>query len=76
MAFALPRGPLQNDFDPSSDEVNNPLTHGSETFAAYLDLGYQFALIRSLDGYLGLGLGYYRSCLEDHEQDGFLATER
>ena len=68
----------RNDFDPSSrDEVNNPLTHGSETFAAYLDLGYQFALIGSLDGYLGLGLGYYRSYLEDpleRTKDGFLAT--
>ena len=36
----------RNDFDSSSrDKSGNPLTQESETFAAYLDLGYEFALV-------------------------------
>ena len=68
----------RNDFDSSSrDKSGNPLTQESETFAAYLDLGYEFALVGALDGYVGLGLGYYRSYLEDpleRTKDGFLPT--
>jgi opacity protein-like surface antigen len=67
----------RNDFDPSSMDAGNPLTQESETFAVYLDLGYEFALIGALDGYVGLGLGYYRSHIEDpleRKDDGFFAT--
>jgi hypothetical protein len=67
----------RNDFDPSSRDAGRALTQESETFAVYLDLGYEFGLVGSLDGYVGLGLGYYRSYIEDpHErtEDGFFAT--
>jgi len=68
----------RNEFDPSSrDDLGNPLTQESETFAVYLDLGYEFGLVGSLDGYVGLGLGYYRSYIEDpleRNEDGFFAT--
>lgn len=68
----------RNDFDPSSRyDTNKPLTQESRTFAAYLDLGYDFALVGSLDGFVGLGLGYYRSSIQDPSKrtdDGFFAT--
>jgi opacity protein-like surface antigen len=78
--FRLGLGALykRNDFDSSSrDKSGKPLTQDSETFSVYLDLGYEFALVGSLDGYLGLGLGYYRSYVEDpleRSEDGFLAS--
>ena len=69
---------IRDRFDPSSSyDTNKPLTQESKTFAAYLDLGYDFGLVGDLDGYVGLGLGYYRSSIQDplkRSQDGFLAT--
>ena len=68
----------KNEFDSNSwYDKNNPLTQESKTFAVYLDLGYDFGLIGDLDGYVGLGLGYYRTSIQDpskRNQDGFLAT--
>ena len=53
------------------------LSQESETFTVYLDLGYEFALVGSLEGYLGTGLGYYLSRIEDplsRNDRGFYAT--
>jgi|MDSW01.1.fsa_nt_gb opacity protein-like surface antigen len=53
------------------------LSQESETFTVYLDLGYEFALVGSLEGYLGTGLGYYLSHIEDplsRDDRGFYAT--
>ena len=49
----------------------------AETFAGFLDLGYEFNLFGNFDGYLGAGLGYYLSIIEDpesHKDHGFFAT--
>lgn len=53
------------------------LTKDSETFAAYIDLGYEFRLVDSLDGYVGAGLGYYLSRIEDplsRNDEGFFLS--
>jgi opacity protein-like surface antigen len=53
------------------------LTKESETFAVYVDLGYEFRLVGALDGYVGAGLGYYLSRIEDpmsRNDEGFFAT--
>jgi hypothetical protein len=42
------------------------LTGSSETFAGYLDLGYNFSITQSLELYAGVGLGYYLSLIEDN----------
>lgn len=39
----------------------------SETFSGHLDLGYNFPINQSLEGYFGVGLGYYLSFIEDKE---------
>ena len=39
--------------------------HSAETFAGFLDLSYESNLIGNLGGYIGLGLGYYLSIIED-----------
>ena len=41
------------------------LTGQSETFAGYLDIGYDLNVFSSLDAYLGLGVGYYLSLIDD-----------
>ena len=55
MASALVWGPFTKEttlIPVRGISLANPLPRESETFAAYLDLGYEFALIGSLDGYL------------------------
>ncbi len=57
--------------------TGSALTGSSETIAAYLDLGYEVALVGSLEGYAGLGLGYFTSRTDDplnRREDGFFAT--
>lgn len=39
--------------------------HSAETFAGFLDLSYERNLIGNFGGYIGLGLGYYLSIIED-----------
>lgn len=54
-----------------------PFNYQSETFAGFLDLGYEFTIIGNLGGYLGAGLGYYASLVEDPKfriDHGFFAT--
>ena len=49
----------------------------AETFAGFLDLGYEFTLFGNFDGYFGAGLGYYLSIIEDpqsRKDHGFFAT--
>ena len=49
----------------------------SQTFAGYFDLGYEVGFTESLSGYLGAGLGYYLSLVEDpreRKDHGFFAT--
>ena len=49
----------------------------AETFAGFLDLGYETSLWGNLDGYIGLGLGYYLTLVEDpreRKDHGFFAT--
>ena len=51
--------------------------NSSQTFATYLDLGYQLGFTDSLSGYAGLGLGYYLSLIEDpreRKDHGVFAT--
>ena len=51
--------------------------NSSQTFAAYLDLGYQLGFNDSLSGYVGLGLGYYLSLIKDprkRKDHGVFAT--
>ena len=77
--FGLGTSYGRNSFHESSHEKPSmaTLTQESETFTAYLDLGYEFALVGSLEGYLGTGLGYYLSRIEDplsRDDRGFYAT--
>lgn len=56
-----------NSFHKSS-KFHSPLvnlTGQSETFAGYLDIGYDLNVFRSIDAYLGLGVGYYLSFIDD-----------
>ena len=77
--FGLGTSYGRNSFHESSHQKPSmaPLTQESETFTVYLDLGYEFALVGSLEGYLGTGLGYYLSRIEDplsRKDRGFYAT--
>jgi len=77
--FGLGTSYGRNSFHESSHEKPSmvPLAQESETFTVYLDLGYEFDLIGSLEGYLGTGLGYYLSRIEDplsRNDRGFYAT--
>jgi opacity protein-like surface antigen len=49
------------------------LSGSSETFAGYLNLGYNFRITKSLDLYAGVGLGYYLSLIDDN---GDLSTRK
>lgn len=54
-----------------------PLAETSETFAGFLDLGYDASLFGNFEGYLGVGLGYYLSIIKDprrRSDHGFFAT--
>ena len=49
----------------------------SQTIAGYLDLGLRTPIASSLDAYMGVGLGYYLSLIEDprkRKDHGFFAT--
>jgi len=77
--FGLGTSYKRNSFhETAKDKTTSlPLSEESETFAAYLDLGYEFRLVGALDGYIGAGLGYYLSRIEDplsRNDDGFYAT--
>lgn len=77
--FGLGTSYKRNSFHESAKDNSTllPLSEESETFAAYLDLGYEFRLVGGLDGYIGAGLGYYLSRIEDplsRNDDGFFAT--
>ncbi|MDG0964329.1 MAG: outer membrane beta-barrel protein [Opitutales bacterium] len=43
------------------------LTGDSETFAGYLDLGYNLKISNSWDAYFGLGIGYYLTLIDDNK---------
>lgn len=53
------------------------INRSSETFAGFLDLGYEANLFANFDGFIGLGLGYYLSVIKDPRRNldhGFFAT--
>ena len=53
------------------------IDRSSETFAGFLDLGYEANLFANFDGFIGLGLGYYLSVIKDPRRNldhGFFAT--
>ncbi|MGB0354420.1 MAG: outer membrane beta-barrel protein [Opitutales bacterium] len=55
----------------------NPISGHSQTVAGYLDLGLRTPIASSLDAYMGVGLGYYLSLIEDprkRKDHGFFAT--
>ncbi len=57
--------------------VNHPISGHSQTIAGYLDLGLRTPIASSLDAYMGLGLGYYLSLIEDprkRKDHGIFAT--
>jgi opacity protein-like surface antigen len=61
-----------NSFHDTS-KLNSPLkqlTGDSKTFAGYLDIGYSFNIVSRLEAYLGMGLGYYLSLIEDRNNLG------
>ena len=63
-----------NKFVPLNEE---PISGHSQTFAGYLDLGLRTPIASSLDAYMGIGLGYYLSLIEDprkRKDHGFFAT--
>ena len=79
LRFGLGTSFKRNSFHEDAKDKTTGLTMSqeSETFAAYLDLGYEFVLVGALEGYVGLGLGYYLSQIEDplnRRDDGFFAT--
>ena len=54
-----------------------PISGHSQTIAGYLDLGLRTPIASSLDAYMGLGIGYYLSLVEDPRKrkvHGFFAT--
>ena len=60
----------RHSFHDSSKLNVNPfsdLIGDSETYAGYLDLGYEFELSHSLEAYFGIGVGYYLSLIEDNK---------
>jgi len=51
--------------------------NSAESFAGFLDLGYEFQVWGKLGAYIGAGLGYYLSIIEDpreRKDHGFFAT--
>ena len=55
----------------------DPISGHSQTLAGYLDLGLRTPIASSLDAYMGVGLGYYLSLIEDprkRKDHGFFAT--
>ena len=57
--------------------IEEPMSGYSQTFAGYLDLGLRTPISSSLDAYMGVGLGYYLSLIEDprkRKDHGFFAT--
>ena len=43
------------------------LSGDSETFAGYLDLGYNLSISNSWEAYFGIGVGYYLSLVDDKD---------
>jgi opacity protein-like surface antigen len=70
----------RHSLDDSSYEVigvPKSISGHSQTLAGYLDLGLRTPIASSLDAYMGLGLGYYLSLIEDprkRKDHGFFAT--
>ena len=72
----------RHSLDDSSYEVEvigvpKSISGHSQTLAGYLDLGLRTPIASSLDAYMGLGLGYYLSLIEDprkRKDHGFFAT--
>tara|TARA_B100000035_G_scaffold152558_1_gene129976 strand:+ start:1812 stop:2804 length:993 start_codon:yes stop_codon:yes gene_type:complete len=70
----------RHSLDDSSYEViggPDPISGHSQTVAGYLDLGLRTPIASSLDAYMGVGLGYYLSLIEDprkRKDHGFFAT--
>jgi opacity protein-like surface antigen len=65
--------------DSSYEVIGGPksISGHSQTVAGYLDLGLRTPIASSLDAYMGLGLGYYLSLIEDprkRKDHGFFAT--
>ncbi len=67
--IGLGSGYKKNSFHDTSKlyTTSKHLTGACETFSGYLDLGYEFNLVNSIDAYLGLGVGYYLSLIEDNK---------
>jgi opacity protein-like surface antigen len=58
-------------------KIKDTISGNSQTVAGYLDLGLRTPIASSLDAYMGLGLGYYLSLIEDprkRKDHGFFAT--
>lgn len=71
----------RHSLDDSSYEIppvtKQSISGYSQTIAGYLDLGLRTPIASSLDAYLGVGLGYYLSLVEDprkRKDHGFFAT--
>jgi opacity protein-like surface antigen len=65
--------------DSSYEVIGGPksISGHSQTVAGYLDLGLRTPIASSLDAYMGVGLGYYLSLIEDprkRKDHGFFAT--
>lgn len=64
----------------SYEKIGGTKTHfenHSKTFAGFLDVGYRLKLFGSLDGFAGIGLGYYLSIIEaprKRKDHGFFAS--
>ena len=57
--------------------IKDSVSGHSQTVAGYLDLGLKTPIASSLDAYMGLGVGYYLSFIEDprkRKDHGFFAT--
>lgn len=58
-------------------KIKDPISGNSQTVAGYLDLGLKTPIASSLDAYMGLGVGYYLSLVEDprkRKDHGVFAT--
>ena len=71
----------RHSLDDASYEIppvaKKPISGHSQTIAGYLDLGLRTPIASSLDAYMGVGLGYYLSLIEDprkRKDHGFFAT--